>query len=99
MADRFMHKDGLKSQDVELRGGKLIKKVNRSVNPTEGTIQGGGMASQRNVRVGEAAEETPPTRTTPPGERQPGVSGYLRPKGSVYRGLEEAEPPEQKERK
>ncbi len=78
MTDRYNHPDGVKAQDVDLVGEKLKKKG----VPAEGVV------GKRQKEMAEQATETAPQRTA--GERQPGVSGYLKSKKSAIKALEEA---------
>ncbi len=76
MTDRYNHPEGVKAQDIDLVGEKLQKKQEQ------------GVVGKRQKKMAEEATEPAPQRTA--GERQPGVSGYLKSKKSAIKALEEA---------
>jgi hypothetical protein len=93
MADRFMHEDGVKAQDVEMRGGKLVRaRKGRMGHEASRMAEKGyvdrdkrGMTEKRAEIVSEAAE------VPEAGQReQKGVSSYLKSKKKTLAELDEA---------
>lgn len=95
MADRYDHPDGLKAQDITLRGKRLEKARSASMQNEDerlkekerqrraGRYEPKGMVAKRNEKVQKAAE------TMSGGNKQEGVSGYLKPKGKTTAELDE----------
>lgn len=82
MGDRFFHPDSKKAQDIELRGGKLIRKTKSEPSVAQSV-------AERNRKLEEAYGASGGTAGKR-GQKGSGVSGYKTPKGEVKRGLNEA---------
>lgn len=94
MADRFQHEDGLKAQDIELAGKRLVKaRKGRAGHEASKLAEKGAIDRDKAGIVEKRAkklEETAGKLASAPEDRQKGVSGYMKKKGSARKALEEA---------